>query len=71
MNIVITEMEGNRMKVLESLKRGEMTQIVGATMLGIGTRQIRRLLKRYNENGVAGIVHQSRAIWTQDGPGKT
>ena len=60
MNILITEKDDKRMKVLESLKRKEISQEETAATLGVCTRQVRRLLKRYKSDGIAGIVHKSK-----------
>lgn len=60
MNILITERDDKRMKVLEALKRKEISQNDAAKTLGISTRQVRRLLKRYEADGITGIVHKSR-----------
>ncbi len=37
-----------------------MTQKKGASVLGVSVRQIRRLMKKYEEEGAAGLINKSR-----------
>ncbi len=46
----------DRLKVIPSVCRGHMTQKHAASQLGLCTRQIKRLAKRYREQGVQGLV---------------
>lgn len=52
--------EVNRISILEKLKKKEMKQKNAAAALGISVRQVRRLLKRYKEQGASGITHTLR-----------
>ena len=46
-----------RMKVLERIENKIMSSLEGAESLGITSRQLRRLRKKYTEEGAAGLVH--------------
>ena len=39
-----------------------MTQAQAAETLAITSRQVRRLLKRYKEDGASGVVHKLRGL---------
>jgi hypothetical protein len=45
----------DKLKILEKIKRGFLTQKGGAIQLGLRTRQVRRLLKRIYEKVAPGI----------------
>ena len=52
--------ERDRLKVIEQIERGLISQIQGAEALGLSTRQVRRLQARYQAQGDRGLVHRSR-----------
>lgn len=52
--------EIERLVVIRELIRGEITPGIAALRLGIGTRQVRRLVDRFTEAGAAGLVSQQR-----------
>lgn len=52
--------ERDRIKVLEQVKSGLIDQIQAGEMLGLSTRQVRRLRRRYEAEGDAGLVNKSR-----------
>ena len=56
----MSKKELSRVEVMERMKTKKMTQKKGAAALGISVRQIRRLRKRYEEKGSAGLVNKSR-----------
>lgn len=58
--ISMSTKETSRITVLEKLMKKEIKQKHGAQMLNLSVRQVRRLVKRYKRQGVAGIPHQSR-----------
>lgn len=60
--IAMSNKEANRISVLEKLKTKEMKQKAAARILGLSVRQIRRLVKRFRKDGVAGITHQLRGV---------
>jgi transposase len=52
--------ERERLKILARVKRGELQQKEAARLCGLEYRQLRRLYKRYCEQGDRGLVHQGR-----------
>lgn len=56
----MSKKELSRVAVMERMKTKKMTQKKGAATLEISVRQIRRLRKRYEEKGAAGLVNKSR-----------
>ena len=52
--------ERDRLKVLHEVKGGHLTQKAAAGRLGMGDREVRRLLVRIAEEGDAGVVHGLR-----------
>ena len=56
----MSKKELSRVEVMERMKTKKMTQKKGAAALGISVRQIRRLRKRYEEKGSAGLINKSR-----------
>ena len=56
----MSKKELSRVEVMERMKTKKMTQKKGAEALGISVRQIRRLRKRYEEKGAAGLINKSR-----------
>ena len=52
--------EISRVEVLEKLSRREMKQKVGAKILGLSIRQIKRLVKKYRLGGSKNLIHKSR-----------
>jgi transposase len=60
--ITMNTKEANRIAILEKVKKKEMKQNRAAKILGLSVRQIRRLGKRYKEDGPKGIIHQLRGL---------
>ena len=58
--ILMSEKERGAMVVLERVKRGEVTMAEATEALGISYRQCWRRLRRYEEEGAAGLVHRLR-----------
>jgi transposase len=52
--------ELNRLEVIKRVKEKRLVQKEAAEMLGVSERQIRRLLRRYRQAGVSGLVSQRR-----------
>ena len=50
----------NRLSILEKLKRKEITQVEAAGGLNLSTRQVRRTLKAYRQQGALALVHKNR-----------
>ena len=53
--------ERDRLDVFGRVKRGELTVVAAAGLLGLSVRQGRRVWKRFAASGAAGLVHGLRA----------
>lgn len=60
MTLTMTQRDRDRLKVIEQLQRGQLTQKQAAALLGRSERQVRRMLRRYQAEGDAGLLHRSR-----------
>lgn len=60
--ITMSTKEANRIAIVEKVVKKEMKQHRAATLLGLSTRQVRRLTKKYKRDGARGIIHQLRGI---------
>ncbi len=49
-----------RLDALQRVQRGEQTVVAAAALMGVSLRQARRLWKRYQAQGAAGLVHGLR-----------
>lgn len=58
--IRMSKKERESLVVLERVKRGEMKLAEAARVLGISYRQCGRRMRRYKEEGAAGLVHRLR-----------
>ena len=58
--ITLTQKELETMKILERIKNGNLKQEEAAILLKLSSRQVRRLLKCYREEGDQGLAHKSR-----------
>ena len=56
----MTRAELKKVLLVEKIIGGQMTNDEGATALGLSTRQMIRLKKKYMEKGAQGLVHQNR-----------
>lgn len=52
--------EIKRLEVLQKLIQRELTQIQASELLGVSARQVRRILKRYCNHGVSGVISERR-----------
>lgn len=59
-HFIMSNKEANRVSMMEKLVKKEVKQERAAQILGLSTRQVRRLKRRYQQRGPAGLVHQSR-----------
>lgn len=65
MELTMSSKERDRLKVLHALSSQpnaarRLTQAQAAQMLGLSVRQVRRLVRRYQKEGDAGLIHRSR-----------
>jgi transposase len=56
----LTRKEQTRLLVLGKVDRGEVTASEAAPLLGVGLRQVRRLLAAYRQEGAAALAHGNR-----------
>lgn len=52
--------KADRLAVITKLVEGEITTQMASIRLGIGTRQVRRLVERFSESGAVGLVSRQR-----------
>jgi transposase len=60
MNLEMSAKERDRLHVIRSVDTQELTRPQAAEQLGISIRQVARSLKRFREEGDAGLTHRSR-----------
>jgi transposase len=60
MGKLMSQQEVKRSQVLDLLKAAQISQQEASMRLGIGTRQVRRLAKRYLAQGLSGLVSKKR-----------
>lgn len=61
-DITMSIKESKRIAILDKLKEKSIKQGKAALLLGISTRQVRRLLSRYKKDGVEGVIHKLRGL---------
>ena len=60
MLLPMSDKERDRLKVIEQVHQGQLSQAKAAQLLALSQRQVRRLHKRYDEEGDRGLIHRSR-----------
>jgi len=60
MGNLMSQKEVNRAQVLDMLKEGKLSQQDASKRMGVSTRQVRRLAKRYQAEGLGGLVSKKR-----------
>lgn len=58
--LLMSQHELERIKVVEEVLVGRLSQILAGKKLGISTRQISRLIKKYEQDGAAGLRSKQR-----------
>jgi Helix-turn-helix domain len=58
--VTMTMRELDRLKCIQGLIDGQLKQHVVATRLGLTTRQVRRLVRRYEQQGPVGLISRLR-----------
>ena len=56
----MSEKEIKRLTILGELEKKQITQAMAAKQIGVSVRQIKRLWRRYREQGAVGLVNKSR-----------
>lgn len=59
-HLLMSKKERLRKSVVERVGSGELSRVEAAVLLGISSRQMRRIYRRYCEEGDAGLVHRGR-----------
>ena len=59
MLITMSDKEIQRLAVLQDVRDQRITQVRGAEILNLSTRQITRLLQKLNQDGVSAMAHAS------------
>ncbi len=54
--------ELDRLTVIERVLEKRLTQVEASKQLGVTTRQVRRLIGRYRQDGAAGLVSKKRGM---------
>ena len=54
--------ERQRVGIMASVKAAELNLVEAAEVLGLGYRQTKRVWKRYDREGEAGLVHRLRGV---------
>ncbi len=52
--------EVKRLKVVNEIRKGHITQKAAASMLGLSERQVRRLVRVVKKEGDQGVIHKNR-----------
>ena len=58
--VTVSMRELDRLKCIQGLIDGQLKQHVVATRLGLTTRQVRRLVRRYERQGPVGLISRLR-----------
>lgn len=56
----MSKRQWKRLDAVERIRGGKLTTREGAEVLGLSTRQVRRLRRAVESRGAAGVVHRSR-----------
>jgi transposase len=60
MELRMSAKERDRLRIMEQVVNQALKQSEAAVLLGLSERQVRRVLRRYREQGDAGLVHRLR-----------
>jgi hypothetical protein len=59
-HLTMSQKERNRLGIMREIETGTMTLVTAARVLRLGYRQMKRVWRRYQDQGDAGLVHRSR-----------
>ncbi len=54
--------ETERITIMDNLIAKRIKQRHASKQLGISVRQVRRMVKRYKQEGIAGLVHKGEGV---------
>ena len=58
--VTMSTQELDRAEVLQRVVEGRLSRRLAAKQLGLSRRQVQRLVKRYEQDGAAGLAHRAR-----------
>src|ERR1039457_3134616 len=58
--LTMSRKERQRMTIMAGVKSKELTQVQAAELMGLGYRQAKRIWRRYQDEGDAGLIHRLR-----------
>ena len=58
--LTMSRKERDRMRIMAGVKGKELSRVQAAELMGLGYRQAKRLWRRYQDEGDAGLVHRLR-----------
>ena len=58
--LIMSTKEVKRLSIIERVIDKKLTQLIAAEHLGLTVRQIKRLVKRYRQNGPKGLTSKHR-----------
>ncbi len=58
--VTLSARERKRLELLSRVKEGVLKLVQAAGLCGLSCRQVKRVWKRYREQGDAGLVHRGR-----------
>ena len=58
----MSQNERKRMTIMAGVKSGELTQVQAAELMGVSYRQAKRVWRRYQDQGDAGLGHRLRGL---------
>jgi transposase len=58
--VLMSVKEASRLEVFRRLEKGELSQAQASQQLGVGVRQVKRLARRWREQGASGLVSRRR-----------
>ena len=58
--LTMNRKERERITIMAGVKGNELTQVQAAELMGLGYRQAKRVWRRYQDEGDAGLVHRLR-----------
>lgn len=59
-SVTLSDKEQSRVRILDEIRDWVLTEIQWAELMNLSTRQTRRLLRRYDKQGIAWLVHKAR-----------
>lgn len=59
-HLIMSQKERTRLGVMQQIKAKQLTLVAAAQVLGLGYRQVKRVWRRYQQQGDKGLVHRSR-----------